>query len=303
MEHEGWTFLCGCAPYIDLIFFAAEKDELADEDITASTFCLYDGGQADADPWSMYDEIAGWRAVGMATVKPRGGSRLTLALGTHGQFFEVEPASGAENIGEITPADRLIRRVRAIDDTFFACGMGRTVLIRRARGQWEEIGPGTVPAEAGTVIGFEGIDGFSLDDIYTAGWRGEIWRRHQGVWRRIDTPTNANLNAIACAADGTVHAVGDNGVMLRGSGDAWEIIDTGRPENLMDVTTFDNTVFVVTDYRILVLTDDGLMPESRFADGDAPSTCLHLLKAEDGVVSLGPKDLFTFDGGEWVRLV
>ena len=51
------------------------------------------------------------------------------------------------------------------------------------------------------------------------------------------------------------------------------------------------------------LTDEGLVPDDRFADADRPGTCLHLLQAEDGVISMGPKDLFAFSGGTWRRIV
>jgi len=198
----------------------------------------------------------------------------------------------------------LIRRVAAIGDEIFATGMGRSVIRRLSRGTWTEFGPGTTPADKDRVVGFEGIDGFSPDDIYVAGWAGEIWHWFLGAWQRIDSPTNANLNAVACDDEnGLVFAVGDNGAMVRGTGDQWDFIDTGRPENLQDVAVFDGEVFVVTDFDILRLGPSGLIPEDRFTGGDTPDSCLHLLAAEDGVVSMGPKDLFAFSGGIWRRII
>ena len=91
--------------------------------------------------------------------------------------------------------------------------------------------------------------------------------------------------------------------MVRGAGDQWDFIDTGRPENFQDFAVFDGEVFVVTDFRILRLRPSGLIPEDRFEGGDAPDSCLHLLLAEDGLVSMGPKDLFTFSGGTWRRII
>jgi hypothetical protein len=197
----------------------------------------------------------------------------------------------------------LIRRVAAIEDIIFAAGMGRSVIRRVDRGRWIEFGPGTTAADEGQVIGFEGIDGFSAGDIYVAGWGGEIWRWFRDAWRQIDSPTSANLNAVACGAHGTVYVVGDNGSMVRGAGDLWQTIDTQRPENLQDVAVFGEDVFVVTDHKILRLSPSGLVPEERFVSGDMPSTCLHLLLASDGVVSMGPKDLFVFSAGTWRRVI
>jgi hypothetical protein len=305
MNHEGWTFSCGCAPRADFVFFARERDDLADQNVIATSFYVWNERQAVPDNrWSIYSEVAEWRAQGMASIKPGSANRVTVALGTRGQYFEVEPATLVKNLGVIEGLNVLIRRVAAIDDGIFAAGMGRSVIRRTGRGAWTEFGPGITAAEQGQVIGFEGIDGFAPDDLYVAGWAGEIWHWVKGAWQRIDSPTNVNLNAIACdRRNGLVFAVGDNGSMVRGAGEQWDIIDTGRPENLQDVTVFDGQVFAVTDFGILRLTDDGLVPDDRFADADRPGTCLHLLRAEDGVISMGPKDLFAFSGGTWRRIV
>jgi hypothetical protein len=108
---------------------------------------------------------------------------------------------------------------------------------------------------------------------------------------------------VCCAADGNVYVVGDGGVMLRGHDDVWEVLDTDRTYNLMDVAFFDNVVYVSTDFEILKLDNDSLIQEDAFADADdVPETCLHLLEAEDGLVSMGTKDLFRFHGDVWERL-
>jgi hypothetical protein len=306
MEIEGWTFLCGCAPRTNFVFAARERDEFAADGVVATGFYNWDGSETDPDEqWIVYDEIVNWRARSMASVKPASGNRVVVALGTKGQYFELEPATPVMYVGTMPGLEPLVRRAAAINHTIFAAGMGRSIIRRVGRGNWIEFGPGTTDADRDQVIGFEGIDGVSPDDIYVAGWRGEIWRWFDARWRQIDSPTNANLNAVACSADGRVYVVGDNGTMVRGAGDIWEVVETRRPENLQDVTAFEGDVFVVTDYRILRLGPDGLIEEDRFANGDKPATCLNLLKAEDGsgVVSLGPKDLFVFSGGLWRRII
>jgi hypothetical protein len=305
MEHNGWSFLCGCAPRIDFVFFARERDDIAEQDVAISTFYSWDEQRPNpAQYWSVYSEVANWRAQGMATVKPGSAKRITVALGTRAQYFEVEPASVTQHLGIIAGLDVLIRRVAAINDDIFAVGMERSVIRRLSPGNWAEFGPGTTPADQDQVVGFEGIDGFSPDDIYVAGWGGEIWHWLQGAWQRIDSPTNANLNAVACdRRNGVVFSVGDSGAMVRGVRDQWDFIDTGRFENLQDVAVFNGEVFVVTDFGIFRLGSSGLIPENRFIGGDAPDSCLHLLVAEDGVISMGPKDLFTFSGGLWRRIV
>ena len=146
---------------------------MADQDVAISTFYSWDEQRPDpAQRWSIYSEVADWRAQGMATIKPAGGERTTVALGTKGQYFEVQPASVVQHLGTIAGLNVLVRRVAAIGDVIFAAGMGRTVIRRARRGTWIAFGPGTNPADQGRVVGFEGIDGFSPDDIYVAGWGG-----------------------------------------------------------------------------------------------------------------------------------
>lgn len=304
MDKDGWTFLCACAPFTGGLFCARERDDLTENDIVASTFYLWH--EANPDPvarWGIYNTVVNWRAQSMATIKPTGKKRITVAIGTRGQYFEVEPESRNEREGVISGRPGPLRRLVAIDDELIAIGMGRTVLRRRGLGIWDEIGPGSLDSDAGQIVGFEGIDGRSLDDFYVAGWGGEIWHRENGTWSQIDSPTNMNLNALTYASDGKIYAVGDNGIVVIGANGSWELMESNRPENLQDVVAFEGEVFVVTDFKILRLTDDGLAPEDRFANNDRPTSCLSLLKAQDGVVSMGPKDLFRFTGKLWQRIL
>ena len=65
MNHKGSTFLCGCAPFGDLIFFSKELDELKDEGTENSSFFMMD-----RDVWNKYESACGWTAVSIATIKP-----------------------------------------------------------------------------------------------------------------------------------------------------------------------------------------------------------------------------------------
>lgn len=303
MDHAGWTFLCGAAPVSDVAFVARERDDLAATEVAASTFYCWNSRNPDVTlQWFIYDSVVNWRARTMASIKPQGHDRLVVALGSKGQYLELEPLSMKQVFGEMDSPVISLRRLISIGDDLIAVGMGRSVRIRQDRGLWSEIGPGTTEADAGRIVGFEGLDGTSPTDLYAAGWRGEIWHRAASSWRQVDSPTNANLNAVACIGE-TIYVVGDNGTMVRGEADRWSTIDTGRPENLLDVATFEGEVFVVTDYKILKLAPTGLVPEDRFPNGDAPATCLHLLRAVDGLISLGPKDMFRFAGGFWTRVI
>jgi len=206
--------------------------------------------------------------------------------------------------GTIKQASFPLRSMTSIDECIYVCGMGRSVLRRKGVGDWEEIGPGTTADDDGLVVGFEDIDGFSSDEMYAVGWRGEIWKYAGGTWSQLDSPISKNLNAVCCAGDGTVYIIGDGGCMLRGQDDVWEVLDLGRFENLMDVAFFDDSVYVITDFQILKMQDNTLIVEDAYSDlKDRPSTCLHLLRSVDGLVAMGTKDIFRLVASTWERVV
>lgn len=299
MNHDGSTFQCGCAPFYDLIFCAKALDDLVEEDNENSSFFM----MLEND-WNKYDFDAAWLTIAMATIKPLGQDRIVVAISPGGAFWEVQPKTLQEIHGRIKEAESSLRSLSVIDEVIYGCGMGRTVLRRKSVGVWEEIGPGTSAEDDGMVVGFEDLAGFSCDEIYAVGWRGEIWQHSKAKWQRLDSPVSATLNAVCCTPDGKVYIVGDNGVMLRGSSDVWEVLETDRTDNLMDVAYFGNTVYVVTDFEILKLEEGSLIAEDAFSDeDDFPHTCLHLLTAEDALVSMGTKDLFRLHDGLWERLV
>jgi len=298
MVQSGFSFLSGCAGFVDLVYTAQMFDALAEQDIENSNFIGLDGRN-----WGKYNFRAPWSAISMATIKPSDGDRLVVAISPHGRYWEVNTRTVQEFDGEIDKASFPLRSLSSVDECIYASGMGRSVLRRRNVGTWEEIGPGTTTNDDGLVVGFEDIDGFSADELYAVGWRGEIWKCAGGAWSQLDSPVSVNLNAVCCAGNDTVYIVGDEGCMLKGRGDMWEVLDTGRFENLMDVAYFDGSVYVTTDFHILKLQDNTLIPEDSFANpNDRPITCLHLLRAADGLLSMGSKDLFRLTDGKWDRV-
>lgn len=302
MKHDTSTFLSSCAPLYDLFFFAKEIDELVVNDTPNSSFFCFDEQDTSAQ-FRKYDESVGWPAIAMATSKPEGSSRDVVAIGPNGDYWEVIPSSAQESVGRIAGFKGNLRALSVIDETIFACGMGRVVLRRDTRGQWTPIGPGPRKGDA-DVIGFEDIEGYSKNEMYAVGWGGEIWWLDNGTWRNVDSPTSVNLTALSCAEDGSVYIVGHNGIMLRGRYDSWNVIDTDRNENLRDVTFYDGAVYVVTDFRILRLIEGKLVNDTDFAvPNDRPTTCLTLLKTSDGIISVGGKDIFRRQRERWERLV
>lgn len=299
MDHDLSTFACGSMATLDTIYCAKEADELVKQNQPNVAFMVYFRGK-----WLGYQFAGAWTAVAMSLIKPPSNEKIVVAVSQGGAYWELEAKVPREATGNIKGARFPLRSMATIDGVIYACGMDRTVWQRKALGAWDEIGPRTTKKEAGLILGFEDIAGFSADDIYAVGWMGEIWRRAKGKWKRLDSPVSANLNAVCCAPDGKVYIVGDDGALLRGRNNVWEVLPAQGLGNLMDVAFFGDTVYVVTDFQIFKLKDDTLVLEDAFAEeGDVPSTCLHLLTAEDGLASLGTKDLFRLSGGLWERVV
>lgn len=306
MNHKGSSFLCGCAVRTGVVFFSKENDNFVKKGHVNSSFFLW---YEDDPVWMKYDSDVEWRAVSMATVctDKAGLTRATVAIGSTGQYFEIAPADPKLEItlGLIQEGISGMRCLSSIEETLYAAGMGRRVFERISAGNWKEIGPGETIAEKKKmeVIGFEDIAGFSKDDIYAVGWKGEIWRYHHKKWNQIDSPVSGNFNALTCAGNGFVYAVGDNGLMVRGKEDVWEVIETERPEDLLDVAFYEDEVYVITGFELLKLEDDVLVEVTNFKGDDYPKSCIALSKARDGVVLFGNKDLFRLKDGEWERIV
>lgn len=302
MNHESSTFLSGCCATCEFFFFSKELDELVNEDQPNASFFCFDETDDEAQ-FRKYDDAVGWPAVAMATFKKEGADRVVVALGPNGDYWELAPASTVELVGTINGFTGNLRNLSVVDGDMFACGMGREVLRRETRDNWVQVGPNPLKGDP-AVVGFEDIGGYNSDEMYTVGWGGEIWWRDNGRWKQVDSPTSANLRALVCAEQ-VVYVVGHDGTMIKGRRDVWELIDTGRKEKLMDVAEFEGSIYVCTDFRILKLADKGLVNETDFRDpDDRPATCLNLLTAPDGVISLGQKDVFIRKhSGSWARLV
>ena len=199
MEQVGWSFACGSAVRSDGMFFARERDDLTAQGVIATSFYIWNEQNPDpAARWSIYSEVANWRALGMASVKVGSAPRVTVALGSKGQYFELEPAVPTQYLGAIPDLDVLVRRVVAVEEVIFAVGMGRSVIRRVDRGNWIEFGPGTTDADRDQIVGFEEIDGnvpticTLLDGAGRSGTgRGAHGDRSTVLQTPISTPSHA----------------------------------------------------------------------------------------------------------------
>jgi hypothetical protein len=275
----------------------AQIDELADAGSSASRIMKW---VAKDEKWSQFSFE--WSAVRVCVIAE---PLQLFVLGPDGEVL-VGSSRGdtRETIDETKegPQGRgPLRDLRRIGDQLYVAGMSRQVYRRSGVGSWSHRDEGVVlPLGSKSVAGFNSIDGVSEDDFYAVGFGGEIWRCLKGRWRKIESPTNVVLHRVRVIRTDLVYACGQEGVLLRGTGDAWEQIDHSVTENdLWDIEWYRDRLYAAHDDGLFVLTSADDLEAVDFGTR-AEITCRHL-HSDDGVLlSSGPKDvLYTADGDKW----
>lgn len=299
MDTDIWRFLSAClaGEQPRHLFCATENMAEGDAGKANSLFVvLHD------QAWRRYDATPDWSAIAMTAIRyPQQAQWLVLAMSSAGWVWTLHPRGPSEAFERI-PRHVGLTNLATIGADVFACGMGRICFRRDERGTWTDLSAPWPPAEEG-VIGFTGLGGNNAELFYAVGWQGEIWARVGDAWQMQDSPTNANLNAVAVAADGTAYCVGDDGAMVRGQPGAWDPVATDLESNLMDVCIHEGQVFVCSASEVLRLVAGHLIND--FADDaeDLPRTCLRLMSDGAGhLYSVGPQDVFRRSDAGWERL-
>ena len=225
-----------------------------------------------------------------------------IAVGVNGEALVVEGTSGSEEIiGNGNDAPRrtgLLRSVRSIEGRPYAVGMCRQVYRRLDKGLWERRDDGCRLQSGDTsIVGFESIDGFSENDLYAVGLRGEIWHFDGTSWSSIDSPTNVILTEVCCAGDGKVYACGQRGTLIRGRGHKWDLIhQQSVKDDLWGIAWFKDHLYVSTLYYVAVLED---MDLKIVTDDGSPSSTYQISTTANQLWSIGPREVATFDGSTW----
>jgi photosystem II stability/assembly factor-like uncharacterized protein len=129
--------------------------------------------------------------------------------------------------------------------TLYIASEWGTVYRSTSRGEsWEAIETGFEGSFFGIVVNP------SSDSVFAYGLLGTIYRStdHGGTWQPLDTNTRDSLFGAACAADGTLVFVGQNGTALLTDDDGknLSLLDQGSRRGLYGVTVMSNGQFFVT---------------------------------------------------------
>lgn len=292
----GYTYHTGCGGEAGSAAGVLTDRLLAERRVDHALVGIFEGGA-----WKPELRLP-WSGIGVCRVRlPR---PAWIVAGHSGRALVVDAAGAREEaIGSGDDAAGRIgylRAARAVEGRAYAVGMSRQAYRRGDDGAWTRIDLGCRQALGDmATVGFEGIDGFSEDDLYAVGWKGEIWQRTRNDWHQIDSPTNLILTNVCCAGDGQVYACGRRGTLLRGRGSRWELIKNElTSDDFWGIAWFESKLWLATLHALAVLDGDDL---AWVDETNAPGSGYHLSAADGRLWSFGPFEAAVRDGSGWRR--
>lgn len=175
-------------------------------------------------------------------------------------------------------------------------GMDRQVYRRDQPGSWVAMEVG-LPLPSDDVCGFEAVAAGLRGELIAVGWDGEIWLHDAGRWHPIDSPTNSVLTCLCCMPSGEFFAGGRKGLLLRGRGDQWTVIDdSGCPDDLTGLVAVEGVLYAASLRTLYRWNGTQLEP---VADGALPASFAIFSSNSSAVWSIGSKAVLTFERGAW----
>lgn len=303
---ETFSYTHAVARTGDSLFSASVVDELAEAGVSHGFIFGYLKGK-----WSrpLDDNERKWSIIGVAlsTLPIRQGIYLgmwgeVLCVGskdTHEESLNEKTESGPQKRGPMLS-------ISAISGRAYAVGMGRQVYRRDGRDQWTAIDQQLRPAvDDHKFYGFDTIAGFSETDIYAAGRYGEVWHYDGKSWTKLPVPTDQIIVHACCSGDGNVYLCGRNGLLLKGRGDQWKILDHGKRDDFWNLAWFNDRLYIATMKDAFWLSEEAdgdYLNDVAWTNDDKPATCLRLTAADGVMWSIGAKDVLSFDGQTWTRI-
>jgi hypothetical protein len=296
---EDFGFIEGTLYGRDNMIVIASSEKLEEDDVDHAFICHLKNGKWDF--W--YEEFS---AIKVCVIDAAG--TTLVVMGIAGEILVGDSRGFRREVVDSTDEGpnklRPLNDMREINQYVYVAGMRRQVFrcpVNTLR--WERFDDSVlVPKTSKEVAGFLTIDGFSGSEIYAAGYRGQIWYFDGKKWRSIDSPTNLRLEALRCVVGDSVIVVGDEGVILRGRDDRWDVVAQDlTDETFTDVETFQERIFISTEVGVLYeLQGDQLVDVDLGLGKEITTSNLH----SDGrrLLSVGDRDLLVYDGTAWAEV-
>lgn len=217
--------------------------------------------------------------------------------------YSAEARSGftADNVFKRTKSEKQkfgdFRSVTTISGTSYIVGYQGMVFKMKSFLEWELVGGGL-----NEEIDLEDIDGYGHADLYVVGFNGGLYVFDGKKWNQLELPTNVTLGCVKCALDDRVFIGGDKGVLMVGYGNRWQIFDQDIiTDDIWDIEEFNGIIYVSTLSGVYTIKENEL---HKIDTGELSSATTYKLTVCDEVLwSVGAKDIFSFDGSAWSRIV
>lgn len=246
--------------------------------------------------WSEPGHV-GWSSIGVSANGQGSGIGL---LGRYGKFLEFRKdghirADIIPNVNEENPPT-VFRFIKSISGQLYAGGTNR-YLYQFKTNRWCEVGPESIKCNKQEIGSIESLTGFGPNELYTIGWSGEIWSKRNGVWDKIESPTNITLND-ADTLKKTVYIGGLAGTIIEGRGDVWSVVENNvLQQDIWSVQSYGDAVYFSTMSGILRLKNGVLELMKQL--GPDVSTTMSLFVGPSGLWSIGASDIVLYDGTQW----
>jgi hypothetical protein len=270
-----YTFLHGVAQSRNVGRVIAQFQELAQDGSNSSLLMMWTLKKK--QQWHHFN--VGWTAIRILTTKTQ-----MLVLGEGGELFTAD-ATGTKT-SKIGDTDLEFRDMAMIAGCLYAVGIGRQVYRREAPGNWIREDKGIEVGSTDT--GFNSIHGLDATNTFAVGLGGEIWQLSEGSWRKLESPTSANLNCVRVIEPGLAYATGENGTLLHWDGKQWASIENNSLTcSFWGLEMFKGGLYIATDDGLFSLNPDKTLKKI-FITHDVQLPCKHL-STNDGVLwSVGP---------------
>ncbi len=250
-----------------------------------------------------------WGAQGYEGLDKIWSATTTIPLGQYigvdmdGRVYVL--GSGIEEMEETIPEEKTIMNSRSIGGRLYIAGSSRYVARRLERNRWEALKEGIKKPTCDEHLysaGFNCLDGFSEQDIYAAGGKGDLWHFNGNEWRQINFPSNMLIESICCGRDGFVYIGALSGTVFKGRENQWTMIHRGMLSlPFRQMVWFQDRVWATSDYGVWQIVGDKVI------SADLPSevsVCAGYISCSDTILALaGFYGAARLDGKKWDILI
>ena len=209
---------------------------------------------------------------------------------------------------EEIPTSSVLTHVVAISGKAFAIGGNREIWRRDNVKEWTLLTP--PPSDSSNDIYFS-MNGFSENDFYVGSSGGEIWHYQEGKWSQLKTLAGNIITSLCCTDTGKVYACGQSAMILEYDNDKGKVIewlDENHPG--INLNRGYGDIWSAVWYRGKlylsgfngVFTLEGTRLEPVDMGEDYPETAYQLSAYQNTLLSIGEKDILTFNGEHWKRI-